>query len=71
MRLPYLRCVGDLIAMALGGGLDVKATDRIWICPSQADYVRAKVSKESVFTFPTAQNDLRISAGIVFRFGKR
>jgi hypothetical protein len=58
-------------AMALGGGMDVKATDRIWIRPFQVDYVRAEVSNENVFPFPTTQNDLRISAGIVFRFGKR
>ena len=56
-------------AMALGGGLDLKATDRIWIRPFQADYVRAEI----VTGYGTAapQNDLRVSTGIVFRFGRR
>jgi len=56
-------------AMALGGGLDVKATDRIWIRPFQADYVRAEIT--TGYGSIATQNDLRISAGIVFRFGKR
>lgn len=56
-------------AMALGGGLDVKATDRIWIRAFQADYVRAEIT--TGYGTVATQNDLRISAGIVFRFGKR
>jgi hypothetical protein len=56
-------------AMALGGGLDVKATDRIWIRPFQADYVRAEIT--TGYGSIATQNDLRVSAGIVFRFGKR
>lgn len=56
-------------AMAFGGGLDVRATDRIWIRPFQADYVRAEIT--TGYGSIATQNDLRISAGIVFRFGKR
>ncbi len=56
-------------AMAFGGGLDVKATDRIWIRPFQADYVRAEIT--TGYGTVATQNDLRISAGIVFRFGRR
>jgi hypothetical protein len=55
-------------AMAFGGGLDVKATDRIWIRPFQADYVRAEIT--TGYGTIATQNDLRISTGIVFRFGK-
>jgi hypothetical protein len=66
-----LYCVVPMtsFAMALGGGLDVKATDRIWIRPFQADYVRAEIT--TGYGTVATQNDLRISAGIVFRFGKR
>jgi len=56
-------------AMALGGGLDVKATERVWIRTFQADYVRAEIT--TGYGTIATQNDLRISAGIVFRFGKR
>jgi hypothetical protein len=56
-------------AMAFGGGLDVKATGRIWIRPFQMDYVRAEITTGYGTMAP--QNDLRVSAGIVFRFGRR
>jgi hypothetical protein len=56
-------------AMALGGGLDVKATDRIWIRTFQMDYVRAEIT--TGYGTIATQNDLRVSAGIVFRFGSR
>jgi hypothetical protein len=55
-------------AMALGGRLDVKATDRIWIRPFQMDYVRAEIATGYGTIAP--QNGLRVSAGIVFRFGR-
>jgi hypothetical protein len=56
-------------AMALGGGLDLKATDRIWIRAFQADFVRAEIVTGIGTAVP--QNDLRVSTGIVFRFGRR
>jgi len=56
-------------AMAFGGGLDVKATDRIWIRAFQADYVRVEIT--TGYGTVATQNDLRVSTGIVFRFGKR
>ncbi|HET9177136.1 MAG TPA: outer membrane beta-barrel protein [Terriglobia bacterium] len=48
--------------MAFGGGLNVKATGRIWVRLIQVDYLRAQFTNN-------AQNDMRISAGLVFRFG--
>lgn len=56
-------------AMALGGGLDVKATDRVWIRVAQAEYFRANLTNANGTS--AAQNDVRISTGIVFRFGRR
>ena len=49
-------------AMAFGGGLDVKVSRSIAIRLFQADYYRPQA-------FGYSQNDLRISTGIVFRFG--
>ncbi len=68
---PSLYCVAPAttFAMAFGGGLDVKVTDRIWIRAFQADYVRAEIT--TGYGTIATQNDLRISTGIVFRFGMR
>lgn len=46
-----------------GGGLDVKANRFLWIRAFQADYLR------EYFTGDT-QNDLRLSFGVVLRFGR-
>jgi hypothetical protein len=49
-------------ALDFGGGINVKATQHIWIRLIQADYLRFNFTNNS-------QNDTRISAGLVFRFG--
>ena len=56
-------------AMALGGGLDVRATDRVWLRAFQVEYLRANLTYAN--QVPAPQNDLRVSAGVVFRFGRR
>ena len=66
---PSPQCSGTSIipetafAMAFGGGIDVKVLSHIWIRLIQADYIRQNFSNG-------AMNSPRISAGIVFRFGK-
>ena len=52
----------NAFGMAFGGGLNVKATQHIWLRLVQVDYIRAQFTNN-------AQNDTRISAGLVFRFG--
>ena len=52
----------NAFGMAFGGGLNVKATQHIWVRLVQVDYLRAQFTNNS-------QNDTRISAGLVFRFG--
>jgi opacity protein-like surface antigen len=66
-----LSCIQPVtsFAMALGGGLDVKATDRVWLRVGQVEYFRANLTNANGTS--AAQNDVRISTGIVFRFGKR
>jgi opacity protein-like surface antigen len=56
-------------AMALGGGLDVKATHHVWVRAFQVEYLRANLTYAN--QIPATQNDLRVSAGIVVRFGRR
>lgn len=53
-------------AMALGGGIDVKATTNVAIRLVQAEYVLTKFTDGD----NNRQNSLRISAGVVFRFGQ-
>lgn len=50
-------------AMALGVGLIVKATHHVWVRLMQVDYMRAQFSG-------SPENDVRISAGPVLRFGR-
>jgi hypothetical protein len=53
----------DALGLAFGGGLNVRATRHVWLRLIQVDYLRAQFSHN-------AQNDTRISAGLVFRFGQ-
>jgi hypothetical protein len=54
----------NVFATALGGGLDVKATDRISIRVVQADWLGTHYSDD-------LQSNVRVSTGIVFHFGKK
>lgn len=51
-------------ALALGGGLDVRLSDRVAVRVIQADYLRTGF-------FGETQNKGRICAGLVIRFGKK
>lgn len=51
-------------AMAFGGGLDVNVSRSLAIRLFKADYYRPSL-------FGSSQNDFRVSAGIVFKFGGR
>ncbi|MCL5006119.1 MAG: porin family protein [Acidobacteria bacterium] len=53
----------NALGLAFGGGINVKATRHIWLRLIQVDYIRSQ--------FPNnGQNETRISAGLVFRFGE-
>ena len=49
---------------ALGGGLDVRVNDKMAIRVVQVDYLRRRF-------FDQTQNEGRLVAGVVFRFGKK
>ncbi len=51
-------------AVVAGGGLDVKLTDKVALRLIQADYVMTRFSA-------TRQDNIRLSAGIVLRFGRK
>lgn len=56
----------NAFAMAIGGGLDLNATRHLGIRLGQVDYLMTRF-EESVGNRQT-QNNVRVSAGIVFRF---
>lgn len=51
-------------ALAAGGGIDVKLTDRVALRLIQADYLMTRFSA-------MRQDNIRLSAGIVLRFGRK
>ena len=53
-----------VLGFALGGGLDIKWTDRFSVRIAQVDYLGTRYGD---FT----QNNLRFSAGLVIHFGKK
>jgi outer membrane protein OmpA-like peptidoglycan-associated protein/opacity protein-like surface antigen len=57
-------------AMTAGGGLDVKLTHHFALRVIQVEYLMTRFADRSTLAGQTArQNDVRLSAGIVFRFG--
>lgn len=62
-ELPAGEITENAAAIDFGAGLNVKATRHVWLRLIQVDYLRAQFSHNP-------QNDTRISAGLVFRFGE-
>lgn len=61
---------GNAFAMTAGGGLDVTLNSRIALRLFQAEYTMTRFKEPISLTGPRGtQNDLRLSVGIVFRFG--
>jgi hypothetical protein len=59
----------NAFATAAGGGLDYTLTKHIAIKPIQVEYVMTQI--DSTRGFGSHQNDIRYSAGVVFRLGER
>jgi hypothetical protein len=59
------------LAAAVGGGIDINMSKHFAIRPVQADYLMTRFNPITEFPFSglsERQNNLRLSAGIVFRF---
>ena len=67
--LPSLP-VETAFALTAGGGLDIKVLRRFSIRLLQAEYLMTNFKNLSTGSSAT-QNDMRLSSGIVFRFGER
>lgn len=65
----------NAFATAAGGGLDYNLTKHIAIKPIQVEYVMTQFDSASLGGstkgFGSHQNDVRYSAGVVFRFGEK
>src|SRR5258708_30313655 len=59
----------NAFATAAGGGLDYRLSDHIAIKPIQVEYVMTQI--DSTRGFGSHQNDVRFSAGVVFRVGQK
>lgn len=57
-------------AMAFGGGLDVTLTNHVAVKPIQVDYLMTQFAPGGGNAI-TASNNIRYSAGVVFRFGSK
>lgn len=66
-QAPVLYASGssNAFAMAIGGGLDANITDHFGVRVIQAEYL---MTRFDVVHSTDTQNNLRISAGVVFRF---
>jgi len=67
---PRLLTSQNNFAAALGGGLDVAVTNRIAIKPFQLEWLTTQFN-DSASNLKFVQNNLRYSAGVVFRFGSK
>jgi opacity protein-like surface antigen len=60
----------NVFAAALGGGVDIALTHNIAVKPIQLEYFMTQ-APSSTANLNYAQNNLRYSAGVVFRFGAK
>jgi outer membrane immunogenic protein len=65
---PRLGASQNNFAMAFGGGLNYTVNDRFAVRPFQLDYFATRIAPPNNSYL---QNDLRYSAGVVFRFGSK
>lgn len=66
--VPRLLTSQNNFAAAFGGGLDVTVTNHIAVKPFQVEYLMSQVSPGGS---NYVENNLRYSAGVVFRFGSK
>src|SRR6266436_6556353 len=59
----------NAFATAAGGGLDYNLTKRVSIKPIQVEYVMTQIPATN--GFGSHQNDVRYSAGVVFKIGEK
>lgn len=66
---PLLGSAQNNFAAAFGGGVDIAVTSHIAVKPIQVEYLMSQVAPGSGPSF--VENNLRYSAGLVFRLGSK
>jgi opacity protein-like surface antigen len=59
----------NAFAMAVGGGIDYNLNHRFSVKPIEVEYLLTEMNDKT--GFGSRQNDIRYSAGIVFKFGEK
>ena len=67
---PRLFTSQNNFAAALGGGLDIAVTNHIAVKPIQVEWLTTQLTNGAT-NLSYVQNNLRYSAGVVFRFGSK
>lgn len=67
---PVLGTSENTFAAAIGGGIDYRLTDHLAIKPIQVEYLMTQLPS-TFANVNEVQNNLRYSAGIVFRLGSK
>jgi hypothetical protein len=67
---PLLETSQNNFAMSFGGGLDVTVSNHLAIKPIQVDYMMTQFAPGGGFPI-TATNNIRYSAGVVYRIGSK
>lgn len=67
---PRLAGPQNNFAAAIGGGLDITLTSHVALKPFEVDYLISQVSPSGT-SLNYVQNNLRYSAGVVFRLGSK
>jgi opacity protein-like surface antigen len=67
---PIIGGSENTFAAAIGGGVDYRLTDRLAVKPIQVEYFMTQLPSSFV-NVTQVQNNLRYSAGIVFRIGSK
>lgn len=66
---PFLAGAQNNFAAAFGGGVDIALTNHIAVKPIQVEYLTSQIAPPGELKY--AQNNLRYSAGVVFRLGSK
>jgi opacity protein-like surface antigen len=61
----------NAFALSVGGGLDVKVSKHVAIRVAQVEYLMTKFDAPFALTGSSTQNNLRVSGGLVIRFGSK
>lgn len=57
--------------LSVGGGVDININEWVGVRPIQGEYLQGRVLNNEIFSEPLIRHNVRITGGVVFRFGRR